>query len=568
MALNDFLNFDPRDNETYSGNILGSGCVGGKAKGLIYFNEATRRHKNDELNRVVIPESFFLTTESFVRFMEVNNIDKDSFKGMAYENIEEIFQNGKFDDETNQMLRNLLESVDYPLAVRSSSMLEDNIKYSFAGKYFTTFIANRGSIDERLMQLQSAIKSVYASTYGSNAVEYRRKHHMESEQMAVIIQRLVGDERGIYFYPEIAGVGYSKNYRRWTDRIKVEDGLVRLVFGLGTKCTGRGYARMISLTNINLKSEGNNPRDIAKYSQETFDVLNMETGDLCSYNINTVKAVPKLHKNFPQLASIYSSSNDQIMDINGYHELNQGEKYVFTFDRFIKRNRDFFDLVRVVFNIAEEAMGVPVDIEFTYDIDSKIFSLLQARPLSSNEEFRWIKVPDVEPEKIILKGDRMLTNGKKTGIRYLVHVDHHEYYKSNNKYAVAREIGEINKKLEGSSYILVGPGRWGSSNPYLGVPVDYSEISNCVSLIEVGIQMENFAPELSYGTHFFADLDADGVLYMPVFDAYDTNIYNVKWFETHPYIRTSNPAVRIYEGNFSVYQNVEDMIGEVVDETP
>ncbi|MDI6602095.1 MAG: PEP/pyruvate-binding domain-containing protein [Thermoanaerobacteraceae bacterium] len=565
MALNDFLNFDPRDNKTCASHILGSGYVGGKAKGLIYFDEATKKHRLEELKRVQIPESYFLTTESFSRFMEINKIDKSSFREMTYERIEEIFQKGIFDDETNQMLKSLLESIDYPLAVRSSSMLEDNIKYSFAGKYFTTFIPNRGSIEERLTQLENAIKSVYASTYGPNAVEYRRKHHMKSEQMAVIIQKLVGSERGIYFYPEIAGVGYSKNYRRWTDRVKVEDGLVRLVFGLGTKCTGRGYARMISLTNINLKPEGNNPRDIAKYSQETFDVLNMETGDLCSYNINTVKAVPSLHKNFPLLASIYSSSNDQIMDINGYQELDQGDKYVFTFDRFIKRNKDFFELVKVVFNVVEKTMGVPVDIEFTYNIDSKIFSLLQARPLSSNEEFRWIKVPDVEPERIILKGDRMLTNGKKTDIKYLVYVDHQEYYKSNNKYAVAREIGEINKRLEGHGYILVGPGRWGSSNPYLGVPVDYSEISNCVSLIEVGIQVENFAPELSYGTHFFADLDADGVLYMPVFDAYNTNIYNVKWFETHPYIKTSNPAVRVYEGNFAVHQNGEEMVGVVVD---
>jgi hypothetical protein len=369
------------------------------------------------------------------------------------------------------MLKEILQVMDYPLAVRSSSLLEDNIKYSFAGKYYTTFISNRGTERERLKQLEKAIKEVYLSVYGPDAVTYRKKHASgQRELMGVIVQRLIGSQKGIYFYPDVSGVGFSRNYRRWTDRIKIEDGVVRLVFGLGTKCTGRGYARIFSLTNLRLRPEGNNPQEIAKNSQEAFDVLNLMTGELETYDINDVPQFLSYHPRISDIAQVYSRKDNAILDLNMLSSKSGLEKYIFTFENFPRRHKAFFNTVSALFKCLESEMKVPVDIEFTYDLETGEFYLVQARPLSSYETFRKVHIPkDIDKRCVLLKGDRMLTNGVLKNIKYIVYVDHEVYSNYKDKHEIARIIGRINKSL-GDRYILVGPGRWGSSNPYLGVP--------------------------------------------------------------------------------------------------
>ncbi|MDK2793444.1 MAG: pyruvate, water dikinase, partial [Caldanaerobacter sp.] len=189
------------------------------------------------------------------------------------------------------------------------------------------------------------------------------------------------------------------------------------------------------------------------------------------------------------------------------------------------------------------------------------FYLVQARPLSSYETFRKVHIPkDIDKRCVLLKGDRMLTNGVLKNIKYIVYVDHEVYSNYKDKHEIARIIGRINKSL-GDRYILVGPGRWGSSNPYLGVPVIYNEISNAAMIVELGIKNGDFMPELSYGTHFFADLDADNILYMPVFDGYENNIFNEQWFKKGSYIDT---GVKIFEGRFDAYLDGEKMVGYVI----
>ncbi|ADL08618.1 PEP/pyruvate-binding domain-containing protein [Thermosediminibacter oceani] len=565
--LKEYIAFDPLQIEGVKRRTLGDGTIGGKAKGFLYSKIILQGKSDEILTNVMFPQSYFIATSVYEEFLEKNGIYKIlEESSQDLERTQRAIMEGNFSDYVNDFLKRVLSVMNCPLAIRSSSMLEDSVKYSFAGKYFTTFISNRGSEKERLQKLTDAIKQVYASTFGKNSVVYRKKHGLEDEKMAVIIQELFGKQRGDGFYPEIAGVGFSQNYRRFTERIRKEDGVVRMVFGLGTRSTGRGYARTFSLTNLELRPEGNNAQEIAKYSQETFDMLNLKTGKLESYNINERLDLIPYHRSFNRLCSLYSAAENMIKDIPPViTSLSAGEKLIFTFDRFPAYKPRFFSLMKYLFSVLEDAMGIAVDVEWAYEPEDPRFALIQVRPLSSLEEYRKVRIPEkIKKEDIILAGDRMLTNGMVQGIKYLVYVDHDEFHKSPDKYAIAREVGRVNETLAGERYILVGPGRWGSSNPVQGVPVNYNEICNCGVLIEVGIQRKRFTPELSYGTHFFANLELDGILYIPVFDSIETNIINFDWFRNASRKATGHRAVWIYEGEFDVYLDGDNMKGIIL----
>jgi len=563
VKIKEYMSFDPRDMIEDRSHLLGEGHIGGKAKGLLFAKKVLENLEEIPPWPVYIPPSRFVTTEVFDEFIKLNALEEVIEKG-DWEEIREAFTRGSLPEFVVEDLRRWVCEMDYPLAVRSSSLLEDSLKYSFAGKYLTLFVSNRGSVDDRVRELTSAIKKVYASTYGPPAQEYRRKRSLTGEKMGVIIQQLIGRVRGKEFYPEIAGVGFSRNYRRWTERIRIEDGVVRIVFGLGTRCTGRNYARIFSLTNLALRPEGNNAYEIMRYSQESFDLLDLETGEFRSYNINNRKDLIRYHSNFDKLASLFSFDSEIIVPFSHYND----GKIIFTFNDFPRAYPNFFRLIGFLFRLFEREMGVPVDIEFASEPQENFFALVQLRPLSSYESYRPVAVPkDISDERIILKGNRMLTNGVLKNIRYIVYVDPWEYMRKFDPYSLAREIGRVNKALAGEKFILVGPGRWGSTNPVQGVPVEYSEISNCGVIVEVGILEKGLTPELSYGTHFFADLDVDGILYLPVFLGVDGNVFNKSWFESHEYESGKHPALRVYKGRFSVYLDGHKVIGIIVDDS-
>ena len=189
----------------------------------------------------------------------------------------------------------------------------------------------------------------------------------------------------------------------------------------------------------------------------------------------------------------------------------------------------------MLLSLFEKELQLPVDMEFAYEVSDDRFTLVQLRPLSVYDDKGRVEIPDTPREKTILRGDRMVANGRLEGARHIVFVDPDIYGKQADFADVARAVGEINDRLDGERYILVGPGRWGSSNPLLGVPVRYNELSNSGCLVELGTPQRGMAPELSYGTHFFLDLDGDNILYLPVFDGEKNNIYNREWFESHPW---------------------------------
>ena len=512
-----------RDSIPSNVRLLGSGQVGGKARGLIFVMNhlagGTPLTEYDHLIR--LPDSLVVTTEVFEEFMDKNGIDNAVLSRCQEEigpdELRKIIVSSDFPSSAREPLRRFLTSEHRPLAVRSSSVMEDDVEHSFAGVYVSEFLSNTGSEEERLESLIHSIKHVYASTFDRDARAYRKRHGLrwQEEKMAVLIQNMIGSHypRGLY-YPLIGGVGYSLNFYPWSDRLLPEDGVVRLVVGVGTRAVGREYARVFSPKAPGLRPEGSDARAIVRYSQETVDVLDMEAGSL--------RDVRLAQLDNPLLREVCSVVDSEGVLSEPVSLLARGGRYVASFNRLIARGKEmpFTSLIHQLLVGLEGLFELAVDIEFAVDFGSgqgrerpPLFYLLQARPLGARPEHRQIEVPVIPLDTTLLACHQVLGNGMRLDIRHLLFVDPEEY-RPQDAHRVARRVGRINQILEDDGYILIGPGRWGTTNPQLGVPVQYNEIAGASTIVEMAT--ESFSPELSYGTHFYADMVAAGVLYLPL----------------------------------------------------
>jgi len=516
--------FDP-DLLPENFRLIGGGEIGGKARGLLFVMDRMRHgaRLTDFPHLIRFPDSVVLTTEVFDEFMERNRLGSDVIAGCQEEislnELDERIVRAPFPKRWEKDLIEFLKDESRPLVVRSSSLMEDNPDYSFGGIYLSDFLANRGKLEERLEELKTAVKRVYASTFARNARAYRKRHGLDwqTEKMAVLIQNMIGQPYPHdLFYPLIGGVAFSRNYYPWTERLKAEDGIVRLVVGTGTRAVGREYARVFSPAMPGLRPEGSDLKTILRYSQETVDALDLE-GGLVQRRLNEL-ANPLLSK----VCSIVSEDGT-IREPLSAAPLGENERLLATFSRLIEGDSiiPFTPLVRQLLNDLEGLIGSPVDIEFALDFppdgETPLFYLLQARPLGNRPEHRRIKIPRVPKERIVLSALHVLGNGKIEGVNHLVIVEPSSY-RLEEAYTIARTIGRINEGLVESNkpYILIGPGRWASTNPGLGVPVKYGEISGAAVIVEMSTA--SFAPELSYGTHFYADMVASGILYLPLLE--------------------------------------------------
>ncbi|MFQ6127508.1 MAG: PEP/pyruvate-binding domain-containing protein [Thermoplasmata archaeon] len=508
-------------------SLLGGGSVGGKAIGLMFSKSVIEERGEvlcDYQDRLKIPRSWILATDVFDDFVEMNQVnDVVQLKcdgGIDVPEMNRRIIAGRLPSHCLDFLKGILKEEDRPLAVRSSSFLEDSLRHSFAGIYQSVFIPNDGTVEERIAQLETAAKIVYVSTFGDDAKEYRKKHEIawRDEKMGVLIQSMVGCHYpdGLY-YPLFAGVAFSRNYYPWTNRIRSEDGVARLVLGLGTRAVGRYYARVFCPAFPSLRPEGMVVEDIIRYSQEVADVLDFRSGLLIEEGISNLKgANNKLHM-------ICSALSPEGYLTEASAGPGNGERLLATFDSILNSDKymPFVPLIKSLLQNLERRFGLPVDIEFAVDFepaedgDEKgIFYLLQVRPLGGRPEHRRIKLPkDVPKEKIIFRAEKILGNGVKRRLRYIVFIPHTKY-DFQKGFAIAREIGNLNSTLENESYILIGPGRWATQNPELGIPVRYGEISNASVIVEVSYK--RFSPELSYGTHFFGDMLVTNILYIPL----------------------------------------------------
>lgn len=522
------------------------GKIGGKSTGLFVANHILKKSSlsNDLSKNIKIPKTWYITTDGLLNFMKHNGLEEiteQKYKNLnqvrsEYPYVAYVFKNSSFSQSVSSGLSTMLNDFDeVPLIVRSTSLLEDQQNAIFAGKYKSLFISNQGTKEERLAELTSAISEVYASMFGPDPIEYRIEHDLldENEEMGIMIQEVVGTKVGKYFFPAFAGVSFSKNNFRWSSRIEHNDGLLRIVPGLGTRAVDRlsdDYPILISPGKPNLRVNVTFD-EIVRYSPKKMDVINLETNDFETLYVDEV--IKECGKEFPEINKIVSKISDNFIQQPSKLRMNfEKDNYVVTFNGLVE-NTDFIEQIRTINNVLETELGYPVDVEFAHD--GTDFYLLQSRPQSYSQNDKPAEFPDnIQFEDVVFSAEKYISNGTVTNIKNIVYVDTLKYsqitdYETLIK--IGKTVGRLNKLLPKKQFILIGPGRWGSRGDIkLGVRVTYSDINNTAVLIEVARRKNDYVPELSFGTHFFQDLVEAGILYLPLYPDEQNNIFNEDFF--------------------------------------
>jgi hypothetical protein len=524
------------------------GRIGGKAGGMILGSRVLARspYQTAPFLPLAIPESYYLRSDVVEDFLRLNRLDE--YQSQKYKPIEDVrreyalirgvFRNGDFPLKIVNSLRRVLEALGtHPLIVRSSSLLEDRFGTAFCGKYASVFLANQGGLEQRLRALLGAIAEVYASLMAPDPILYRREHNLIHyvEEMAVLIQKVVGFRFGEYFLPAFAGVAFSRNEYCWSPRIKREHGLARLVMGLGTRAVDRGgsdYPRMAALGEPKLRPESS-VQDILRCSQQTLDVIDLRKNRLQQVRLADVLAAGLDFPLLDKLVSIHR--DDDLYAPTGSVVDADPSRLCITFDKLL-RATPFAARVREMLQRLEEAYERPVDMEFA--CDGVNLYVLQCRTLSQTPESGPVKIPsDISPADVLFDAHRYVRTGLIEGIEYLVYVDPLRYDAvptRERRVEIARVIGRINHLLDRRSFILIGPGRWGSNDLRLGVPVIYADINRCRMLIEVSRLKNGFQPEVSFGTHFFQDLVEADIHYLPLYPDVPGHRFNESFLNETP----------------------------------
>lgn len=518
------------------------GKIGGKSVGIFIANKILQlsTENKDLLSEIKTPKTWYIASDTILEFLHYNSMEEvfeQKYKDIEqirqeYPYIVQVFKNSTFPPEIVKKLSTALDDFgDSPLVIRSSSLLEDRIGSAFSGKYKSLFVANQGTKQERLAALMDAIAEVYASVFSADPIEYRSERGLldYNEEMGIMIQEVVGTRIGKYYLPAYAGVVFSNNEFRWSPRIKREDGLIRMVLGLGTRAVDRvsdDYPVLIAPSQPGLRINIT-PEELYRYSPKMADVINLETN---SFETIEIKDLLKHYGyEYPRLSEIFSIvERDQIKHIMDPDFDEDVENYVATFDKLIS-GTNFIKKIQVLSSILKEKLKNPVDIEFASNGND--FYLLQCRPQSNSIDTMSSPIPqDIEPDKIIFTAKKYVSNGKVPDITHVVYVDpdgYNELPTLEHLKAVGRAVGKLNKMLPKRQFILLGPGRWGSRGDIkLGVNVTYSDINNTCALIEIARKKGNYVPDLSFGTHFFQDLVESSIRYLPLYPDDKGTVFN------------------------------------------
>jgi hypothetical protein len=508
------------------------GKLGGKGAGL--FLARTIVEKAPEAGRlgpIRLPRTWYIPSDGILDFIHHNNLEdvlNRKYAGIDqirrdYPHLIQLFKASSFPPAMVKGLSAALDDFESkPIIVRSSSLLEDWTGGAFSGKYKSLFLGNQGSKPDRLTALMDAVAEVYASVFGPDPTEYRAERGLLDvhEEMGILIQEVVGRRAGPYFLPAWSGVAFSHNEFRWSPRIRREDGLIRLVPGLGTRAVDRvadDYPVLIAPGQPKLRASVT-PDEVIKYSPKQVDVINLETNGFETVDVRTLlrSAGPE----YPQLAQLVSIvDGDRVRQPIGTRVDADADQLVFTFERLI-RDTPFVAQVRELLQLLWTQLGAPVDLEFASD--GTDFYLLQCRPQSHGSDVAASPIPaDLPRERVVFSAHRYVSNGRVPEITHVVYVDPEAYAALPDAAAmreVGRAVGRLNSVLPKRQFILIGPGRWGSRGDIqLGVPVTYSDINNTAMLIEVARQHGNYRPDLSFGTHFFQDLVEASIRYLPLY---------------------------------------------------
>ena len=528
------------------------GKLGGKSSGLFLATRIIQRaaQGNELLQNLKTPKTWYLTSDSLFYFMSYNNLEdivEQKYKDLSqvkqeYSYIIHLFKSSPLPPEIVKALSLALDDFgDVPLIVRSSSLLEDQCEAAFPGKYKSLFIANIGTKEERLAAIVNAVTEVFASVFGPDPIEYRVQHGLvdHQEEMGILIQEVVGTRVGHYYLPAFAGVAFSNNEFRWSGRIRREDGLVRLVPGLGTRAVDRlsdDYPILAAPGQPNLRVNAT-PDEIIRYSPKKIDLINLRTKRFETVEINEL--LKEFGPEYPlinQLASILTSESIRQPGKLGV-DFNK-EKLVISFEVLFSRT-SLLKQIHAILNLLQESLGHPVDIEFAHD--GRDLYLLQCRAQSHGEDGAPAVIPENLPsKKIIFSAKRYISNGSVNDITHIVYVDPQKYSELEHHQdliTVGRAIGRLNTILPKRRFILMGPGRWGSRGDIkMGVNVTYSDINSTAMLIEVARKQKGYLPEPSFGTHFFQDLVEASIPYLPLYPDDVGVIFNESFLSSQPNI--------------------------------
>jgi hypothetical protein len=413
----------------------------------------------------------------------------------------------------------------YPIIVRSSSLLEDSFGSAFAGKYDSFFCANQGSPEERYAEFENAVRKVFASTMSEDALTYRKQRSLDDqvEQMGLLVQRVSGSYHQQYYFPELAGVGISYNTFVWDKKMDPKAGMLRLVLGLGTRAVDRvegDYPRIVALDEpMKLPLKGY--EDIRRFSQKDVDLVNITDNDLQSLSLSLLTA-----EGIDLSLERYGVPDHETMERLKQRGRPEQKIWILTFEQLLTKT-DFPEKMQLLLKTLEGAYQYPVDIEFTVnnssDGKSKI-NLLQCRPLQTRGLKKRVNLPeDLSEKQVFFSAEGGFMGGNSAlPIKRIIWVDakHYSRLPLSDKHEVARLIGRLNRRIgdrEQQPTLLLGPGRWGTSTPSLGVPVKFSEINNMAAIGEVAFAEGDLMPELSFGSHFFQDLVEADIFYLALF---------------------------------------------------
>ena len=528
--------------------LIGTGFIGGKSAGMLLARNILRKDSSVNWSEhLEMHDSFYIGSDVFYSYMVQNgwwralmsHKTKENYLESALELRGKMLK-GVFPEEVRERFLLMLEYYGQsPIIVRSSSLLEDAFGNAFAGKYESYFCANQGTPEERYEKFEEAVRKIFASTMNIDALTYRLQRGLDQqdEQMALLVQRVSGSSRKHYFFPELAGVGLSYNTFVWQKGMDPKAGMLRLVFGLGTRAVNRmenDYPRIVALDAPLIKPYAK-PEDAGRFSQHSVDVLNLEENRFQSLSV----------------AEVLSDEIDARLDLIGTRDIEASERmkalgkrrevWILTFDELLS-STDFPDIMSKMLKRLEEIYDYPVDIEFTanFNAEGKIqINLLQCRPFQTKGHQSRVEIPDkINKSKILLRQEGNFMGGSVyENISRIIYIDPQGYVKLplSEKYNIARLVGKINKTINNRDEmptILFGPGRWGTTTPAMGVPVTFSEINNIAAIAEIAYQEGSLIPDLSFGTHFFQDMVEMNIFYMAIYPEQEKVIFNTAWMQS------------------------------------
>ncbi|MBU1864408.1 MAG: PEP/pyruvate-binding domain-containing protein [Candidatus Omnitrophica bacterium] len=523
--------------------LIGTGYIGGKSVGMLLARKILSENKSIDWQKLSEPhDSFYVGSDIFYSYMVQNRLWKLRMQQKApggyfkfAKIIKEKILYGIFPEEIIEHFQQIIEYFgSSPIIIRSSSLLEDGFGNAFAGKYESVFLANQGSPEQRYIQFVEAVKKVYASTLSEDALVYRKQRGLDilDEQMALLVQRVSGAPHKNYFFPDLAGVGVSHNIYVWNESMDPKMGMLRLVFGLGTRAVNRvegDYPRMVALDNP-LQRPYAEKDDLRKFSQHEVDIISTKKNAFATISFEKL-INEKAYRDINRIA-VKDYEAIRMMSKAGTEDK---EYWILTLDN-IFHDTMFAGTFKKILKVLEESYRYPVEVEFTVNFtsdDAFKINLLQCRPLQTGGRGRRVEMPDhVKSEDILFESHGYFLGGNiSQEIRRIICVDPEKYSKLglSDKYEIARIVGRLNRGIENRETlptILIGPGRWGTTTPSLGVPVNFAEINNVAVLAEVAFSAGNLMPELSFGTHFFQDLVETNIFYVALFPEKEGVVFN------------------------------------------